>query len=176
MKRAFDFSQLIGFAVTIFLGTILHFIYEWCNESRWIAPFSGVNESTWEHMKLLFCPMLIFSVIESFFRRGRSDFWCIKARGIMLGLAAIPILFYTYNGVIGKSPDWVNIGIFFVSAAIAFLYQSVLLKRESTTCFRPWIAIAVLLSIGTMFVVFTFYTPPLAIFKDPLTGAYGIPQ
>ena len=131
MKRAFDFSQLIGFAVTIFLGTILHFIYEWCNESRWIAPFSGVNESTWEHMKLLFWPMLIFSVIESFFRRGRSDFWCIKARGIMLGLAAIPILFYTYNGVIGKSPDWVNILIFFVSAFLAYFTEYLLFMREN---------------------------------------------
>ena len=176
MKRTFPLWQALGFGITTLLGTILHFLYDWTGENFLIAPFAAVNESTWEHMKLLFWPMLIFSVAESFFRRGRSDFWCIKARGIMLGLVAIPILFYTYNGVIGKSPDWVNIGIFFLSAAIAFLYQSVLLKKESTTCFRPWIAIAVLLSIGAMFVVFTFYTPPLAIFKDPLTGKYGIPK
>ena len=176
MKQSINLWQLMGFAVTALGGTLLHFLYDWLGQAVWVAPFSGVNESTWEHMKLIFWPMFIYAAIQSIFFRNREDFWCIKLRGTLLGLVLIPILFYTYNGVIGKSPDWVNIGIFFVSAAIAFLYQSVLLKRESTTCFRPWIAIAVLLSIGTMFVVFTFYTPPLAIFKDPLTGAYEIPQ
>ena len=174
MKRAFDLSQLIGFGVTVLLGTLLHFVYEWCGKSVWIAPFSGVNESTWEHMKLLFWPMLIFTLAESFFRGGRVDFWCIKARGILLGLISIPVLYYTYNGVIGKSPDWVNIAIFFVAAAIAFVYKAVLLKRDGTTCFKPWLAMTVLLAIALSFVVFTYHPLRIEIFRDPTTGIYGI--
>ena len=120
MKRSIGLWQLMGFAVTSLAGTLLHFLYEWLGEATWIAPFSGVNESTWEHMKLLFWPMLLFAVVQSFFFRDRGDFWCVKQKGVLLGLALIPILFYTYNGVIGKSPDWINIVIFFLSAAMAY--------------------------------------------------------
>ena len=37
------------------LGTLLHFTYRWSGRNPLIAP---VNESVWEHMKLLFFPML----------------------------------------------------------------------------------------------------------------------
>jgi hypothetical protein len=52
MKKSIWIWQLWGFAVASLGGTILHFLYEWLGEAVLIAPFSGVNESTWEHMKL----------------------------------------------------------------------------------------------------------------------------
>ena len=124
MKRSIGLWQLMGFAVTSLVGTVLHFLYDWLGEAAWIAPFSGVNESTWEHMKLLFWPMLLYAIVQSFFFRDREDFWCVKLRGTLLGLGLIPVLFYTYNGVIGKSPDWINVTIFFVAAALAYLYET----------------------------------------------------
>ena len=173
-KRSFGLWQLMGFAVTSLLGTLLHFLYDWLGGADWIAPFSGVNESTWEHMKLLFWPMLLFAIVEGRFFRERRDFWCIKLRGILLGLALIPVLFYTYNGVIGKSPDWINIVIFFLSAAIAFLYETRAFHRSATACKHPKLAIAVLSLIAISFIVFTFNAPPIGIFADPITGGYGI--
>ena len=135
MKRSIGIWQWIGFGVTAAGGTLLHFLYDWLGGAAWIAPFSGVNESTWEHMKLLFWPTFIFAIAQSFFFRDREDFWCVKLRGILLGLALIPIIFYTYNGVIGKSPDWLNIAIFFVSAALAYLYENRPFKSERVKLF-----------------------------------------
>ena len=172
MKRTVWLWQLFGFALTALGGTLLHFLYEW-TDSVWVAPFSGVTESTWEHMKLLFWPMLIYAVVESFFFKDRTDLWCIKLRGILLGQLLIPVLFYTYNGVIGKSPDWLNIAIFFISAAIAYIYETRQFNK-GITCKKPKASIAVLCIIAVLFVVFTFKTPTLGIFQDPLTGAYGI--
>ena len=174
MKRSIGLWQLMGFAVTSLAGTLLHFLYDWLGGATWIAPFSGVNESTWEHMKLLFWPMLIFAIVQSFFFRDRKDFWCVKLRGILLGLALIPILFYTYNGIIGSSPDWINIAIFFISAAIAYIYETRRFNSGATACKNPKPAIALLCLIAVLFVVFTFATPEIDIFKDPLTGTYGI--
>ena len=111
MKKSYWIWSLVGFAFTSLGGTLLHFLYDFLGEAKWIAPFSGVNESTWEHMKLLFWPMLLFALLQSIFFRARGDFRCIKLRGILMGLALIPILFYTYNGAIGKSPDFINIAI-----------------------------------------------------------------
>ena len=129
--------QWLGFAVTACGGTILHFLYDWLDGAAWVAPFSGVNESTWEHMKLLFWPMFLFAVVEWLFFREEKAFWCIKLRGIVLGLALIPVLFYTYNGVIGKSPDWINIAIFFISAAIAYLWETKQFAKENSPCLYP---------------------------------------
>ena len=174
MKRDIRLWQFFGFGVASLLGTVLHFLYDWLDGSLWVASFSGVNESTWEHMKLLFWPMLIFAIGQSFFFRDRDDFWCVKLRGTALGLLLIPALFYGYNGIIGKSPDWLNIGIFFISAAIAYAYEYREFKRERIKCSSPKTAITALILIGLLFVIFTFVTPRINLFKDPLTSTYGV--
>ena len=176
MKHSAGLWALMGFAVTSLGGTLLHFLYDWLGEAVWIAPFSGVNESTWEHMKLLFWPMLLVSVIQFRFFRDREHFWCIATRGILLGLVLIPVLFYTYNGVIGPSPDWLNIVIFFVSAAAAYIYETRLFNAGRLRCRSPRSAIAALAVIAILFVVFTFVTPEIGIFRDPLTGTYGVQE
>lgn len=173
MERSIKQSQLLGFAVTSLVGTLLHYLYDLLGNSKWIAPFSGVNESTWEHMKLLFWPMFIFAIVQSFFFRNRTDFWCVKLRGILLGLILIPVTFYTYNGVVGKSPDWINIAIFFVCAAIAYICEARLFDTKKVRCSSPKLAIALLMIIAVLFVVFTFATPEIGIFKDPMAGTYG---
>jgi len=174
MKRSIGLWQLMGFAVTALGGTLLHFLYEWLGDAVWIAPFSGVNESTWEHMKLLFWPMFLYAIVQSFFFRDRQDFWCVKLGGILMGISLIPIIFYTYNGVIGRSPDWINIAIFFVAAAISYVYETRQFHNGTTHCKNSKLAIGALCVIALLFIVFTFATPQIGIFKDPLTGGYGI--
>ena len=174
MKRRIGLWQIMGFAVSALGGTILHFLYDWLGKSPIVASFSGVNESTWEHMKLLFWPMFIFAVIQSFFFKEQKDFWCVKLRGTLLGLVTIPVLFYTYNGAIGKSPDWLNITIFFVSAAVAYIYETRQFKNGAGVCKHPRLALAMLCVIALLFVIFTFATPEIGIFKDPITGTFGI--
>ena len=173
-QKSIGLWQLMGFAVTSLAGTVLHFLYEWLGDAVWIAPFSGVNESTWEHMKLLFWPMFLYTIVQSFFFKEEKTYWCIKLKGILFGIILIPVLFYAYNGAIGKSPDWVNIAIFFVSAAATYIYETRLFKRENTSCKRPKLALGILCMIALLFVIFTFATPEIGIFKDPLTGGYGI--
>ena len=174
MKKSFRIWELFGFALTSLCGTLLHFLYEWTGGSVLVALFSGVNESTWEHMKLLFFPMLIFGVVESLFFRERADFWWGKMYAILLGLVLIPVLFYTYNGVIGKSPDWVNISIFFISAALSYIFEGRLAEGGRLPNGSKRIPQVILLAIALMFIVFTFAVPRINIFRDPVTGGYGI--
>ena len=174
MKQKIGLWQLMGFAVTSLGGTLLHFLYDWTGGAAFVAPFSGVNESTWEHMKLLFWPMLVFAVVQSFFFKERTDFWCVKLRGILLGLSLIPILFYTYNGAVGKSPDWLNIAIFFISAAVAYIYETRFFNENKIICKNPKLAVTMLSLIAALFVIFTFFPLEIGIFKDPVTGSFGI--
>lgn len=166
--------QLWGFAATSLCGTLLHFLYDWTGKSLLAAPFSGVNESTWEHMKLLFFPLFVFALVQSCFFKDVHAFWCIKLSGSLLGIVLIPVLFYTLNGVFGQTPDWINIASFFVAAAITYLYETCLLKQNSIQCKYPKLALLALCLLAALFVLFTFFTPQIPLFRDPLNGTYGI--
>lgn len=173
MKRNIQLWQLMGFAVTSLGGTLLHYLYDWTAQSVLAAPFSGVNESTWEHMKLLYFPLFLYAIVQRHYFRERKDFWCIKLSGTLLGLILIPALFYTLNGAFGKTPDWINIAIFFVAAAAVFWTENRWFQRDFAFCPHPKLAFVLLCAVGLLFVVFTFLPPAIPLFRDPVTGLYG---
>ena len=174
MKQRSILWQAVGFAAVTFGGTILHFLYDWTGGSILVAPFSGVNESTWEHMKLLFWPLFLFALVQRLFFRNQENYWCVKLTQILLGLVLIPVLFYTYNGVFSKSPDWINIAIFYISALLVFFFEWWAFKNDRLQCTHPRLAFAAICLIEVLFVVFTFAPPQIPLFQNPLTGTYGI--
>ena len=174
MKRSISLWQFLGFGITSLGGTLLHFLYDWTNESPVTALISGVNESTWEYMKLLFFPLFVFAIVQSFFFKEYDNFWCVKLIGTLSGLISIPVLFYTYNGAFGKSPDWLNITIFFISAAITFIVETRLFKKGKPSCKNQKFAFIALCIIAALFFVFTFAPPQIPLFQDPLTSTFGI--
>ena len=166
---------MLGYTTVVVLGTILHFIYGWTKGAIFVAPFSAVNESTWEHMKIFFFPALFFTIFQSFFFKDVDGFWLIKLKGTLLGMILIPLIFYTYNGAIGKSPDWFNIAIFFIASGLCFLYEGILIRNQKQYNKNlTKLSIMLFCIIGLAFVLFTFETPELAIFLDPIYQSYGI--
>ena len=173
--------QLIGFLVTCSLGTLLHFLYDWTGQSLLAAPFSGVNESTWEHMKLLYWPFMLVALVQwaTSFRKWRfpENFWCIKWIGTTSGLLFIPVIYYTYSGCFGKSPAWLNISIFYISAACAFLLETKLLTTPlGNKCRANKFAGYSLIALGFAFVYYTFCPPELPLFQEPLNEVCGLAQ
>ncbi len=174
MKQRSILWQAAGFALVTFGGTILHFLYDSTGGNILVSPFSGVNESTWEHMKLLFWPLFLFALVQRLFFKDQKNYWCIKLAEILLGLMLIPVMFYTYNGAFGKSPDWLNIAISYISALLVFLFEWWAFKQNRLQCRHPWLTFAIICLTGVLFVVFTFMPPQIPLFQDPLTGAYGV--
>lgn len=176
MRRRLFFWELAGFLATGILGTLLHFVYEWSGENIFAAAFSAVNESTWEHMKLLFFPLFLFSVIQvCAMGRNYPNFLAVRAVSTLTGLLLIPVLFYTYSGVWGSHTAWADITIFFLSALAAFLLDSRLLRRGKFS--SPWqqlLGLLILWGLAFCFVWCTFHPGPLALWRDPVTGRFGI--
>ena len=175
MKQSISYWQAAGFLFTSMLGTFLHFLFDLSGQHVIAAIFSAVNESIWEHMKLIYYPMLLFALVEyGFWGKDHNSFWCIKLAGILLGLALIPVLYYTYTGIFGKSVDLLNIAIFFISAGVAFWTESKLLQRKSSCRLSSRTSFVLVCMIGVIFTLLTFFTPELPLFQDPVTGSYGI--
>ena len=166
--------QLGGFAFTAVFGTALHFLFDWSGKSTVVGLFSAVNESIWEHMKLLYYPALLFAVIEWAFWGGAVEqFWCVKLAGLLFGLALVPVLYYTYTGAFGVEKDWFNIAIFFLAAAAVYWLESRLFGLTPACQLPPGLCLGAIGLIGAAFVMLTFSPPRWPLFADPVTGTYG---
>lgn len=168
--------ELIGFLTVSAIGTLLQFLYKWTGESTLVAAFSAVNESTWEHMKMLYIPYFAFTMIE-FTALGEPfrNFFAAKAAAGLAGLLTIPVLFYTLGGMFGEPPAWANIAIFYVAAAVMYLLSCRLLSTLSLRGTALQLAgFALLWALMFAFLYFTYRPPHLPLFRDPLGGGYGI--
>lgn len=174
MKKNLIIWQVAGLTSAAILGTLLHFLFQWTN-LNFIAPFSAVNESTWEHMKLVFIPSLIFAFVQSFFAKKEYPcFWLIKLIGILVGTLLIPILFYSLSGIFGKLPAVINVLIFFVSIIIEYLLEFFMFNKLSCNINLNILYVSILITILLLFIIFTFYPPKIPLFLDPVTNRYGI--
>lgn len=78
--------EILGVFFTIIVGTLLHFTYDWTGQSALVGLFSAVNESTWEHLKLLFVPFFIWTIIEYFaFGEHKKTFSQQRPYQLLLG-------------------------------------------------------------------------------------------
>lgn len=165
--------QIVSAIFVCILGTLLHFTYKFFGENNFVASFSAVNESVWEHLKLLFFPMLLTTIIGySYIEKNAPNFLCSKALGIITSILFIIIFFYTYTVIIGKSILLIDIASFFV-AVILGEYLAYKLMISNLNC-NNIIAIIILTIILICFVVFTYFPPKIEIFRDPVTSEYGI--
>ena len=174
MNRSIPAWQTAGFLFTAVFGTFLHFLFDLSGGSIPAALVSAVNESIWEHMKLIYVPMMLFGVVEYFsFGKTIPNFWCIKLTGLLAALVLIPVIYYSYTGIGGVNADWFNITIFFLAAGAAFYLETRLFQRDRACPLPGWFCLGAMLLIGGLFLLFTFRPPHIPLFRDPISGSYG---
>ncbi len=174
MKR--KYLHVAGTIFTLLLGTLLHFTYEWSGNNPVVAIFSAVNESTWEHLKLVYTPILLFSFVEYFvYGKKLPNFILIKTLSIALAMCTIVVTFYTYVGIIGDDYLWADIATFVLATLIGYLFSYKQLQREKTRIpYATILGIIGILLIIACIVYFTFNPPHIPLFRDSQTGKYGL--
>ena len=171
--------HIIGTLFVIVIGSLLHYVYKWSGNNKLVGVFGAVNESTWEHMKLLFWPMVLFTLVEFFAYGGEyPNFIGVKAISLLIGLIAIPAIFYTYTGIVWENYLIADILVFIISVMLAYIISYYLLNKTDVSSCKSAniIGIAVFVLLAVCFTVFTFKPPKIALFLDPSQDLYGIPQ
>ena len=157
---------IAGIIFVLILGSLSHFFYEWSNNNFFVGLFSPVNESTWEHMKLLFFPMLLYSLVA--IPSLKNSYPCIDSAysaGILIGTLLIPVIFYTYTGVLGYHTLALDIGTFALSVIIAFVaaHHLALTCRAKN---HAAILYAIICLILISFIIFSCYHPHIGLFSE----------
>lgn len=164
--------NIIAFFVISILGTLGHFLYDITGENSIIGLFFSVNESTWEHLKLLFFPALLYFTFEYFkYGKNQKNFIRAAALSILFGMLTIVVLFYTYKGILGKNIDFINIAIYYIGVIATLLKRKKLLengKTENQTADKFYLGILMIFIL--LFMVWTNNPPSLGIFTPPVTN------
>lgn len=167
--------ELIGIIIISILGSILHFVFEWSGKREPIGAIAPVNESVWEHLKMAYWPTLVYAIVEyRLLNSFTNNYFFAKAACIFIIPIVIVIVFYSYTSILGYRILLVDIISFYVAIAIGQAVSYKLLISLEVPPYLGIVGMMLVIFFGITFVLFTYYTPHLPIFKDPVTGGYGI--
>ena len=160
-------KRLVLWALVAFvMGFLFHYTFDILGRSPMAAIFFPTNESTWEHMKLIFWPMVLIGAVEFFaFRSGNPNLAPFLS-GLIVATYAIPILFYTYTGIFGYHFFLGDIAVFIVAILAGFrIWYS--LEMTGYDKNQPLLMIITLIT-GIMFAVFSYWAPKIPLFISPV--------
>jgi hypothetical protein len=156
-----------GFLFVVITGSIAHFVYDWSGENTFLGFLFPINESIWEHMKLCFFPMLLYSFYLN--TKLEDTYPCIRTAslfGIILSTFLIPVLFYTYSGILGHNYAILDIMTFIISVLLAFIVMYKLTTSCTLASYKTALTILVLI-LAICFFIFTYRPLNIGNFADP---------
>jgi len=173
-KRTILIWEISCTLFVIGFGSVIHFIYGWTNHSSIIGLFAPVNESVWEHLKLGFWSLMIFSVPECFFIGKKvKNFFIAKFSGVIALEIIIVVVFYTYTAILRKHSLIIDIGSYVAGAILCQIVATQIFMKTKQSKRGNAFAIFGIILIAFILMLFTYITPRISIFKDNNTGEYG---
>jgi hypothetical protein len=173
MNKKFVFINTI---LTFAIGFLVHNIYKWLPST--ITTIFPVNESLFEHMKLIFISPIISSLIIYLFFRKKDKTINNYLFGLIVSIIFNIIIFYLvylplyYS--IGQSM-FMTLSIYFVTLVMSnFLYYLIIEMKNNSKL--NIISFIMLLVIGGVLTYFTYHPIKIDFFRDPTTNVYGIPK
>ncbi|MBN2352874.1 MAG: hypothetical protein JXD23_09935 [Spirochaetales bacterium] len=166
--------EAAGAVFVIAAGSVLHFVYAWSGYSWWAGLFAPVNESVWEHLKLGFWPLILISAVEfPFVRRRAHNFFLAKFLSVAALELFIVLVFYAYTAFTGRPILAVDICSFVLGTVLCQLLSLLMYAKTRPASAARVAGVAGLALLAFCFMLFTYATPRLGIFRDRPTGGYG---
>lgn len=164
---------IMSFFTISILGTLLHFTHNVFKKGLLLHMFSAVNESTWEHMKLLLGPTILVGIFQYFVL---SDKYPNLFNAIMVLLIVetlvIPTIYEPLRLIFHKVNFILTIIIFYLAILTGIIFEYWMLNRN-IVLMNDKVAFFIIILISLIFFEFTYYPPKFFIFRDPITKRYG---
>lgn len=157
---------IISYLFSALIGTLAHFIYKWSNQLIILKPFVPIDESIFEHLKLLFYPLLITSLLEALITK-QNIIQILSIRGLssIASIVLLVIFFYTYTSITKEPILLIDIISYYVLLLFAYLISIPLMHFKTRTTFIAFSIIAIIISIS-LFSFFTEYKPSISFFQE----------
>ena len=164
----------IGMVLISIVGTILHFTYELSKHNKFVAIFSAVNESTWEHIKICITPTFLWSLYDGYVNGINSNYLIGKSMCLLTIIILIPFLFYIYISFIKISILFVDVICFYIMVICANLVFNYFINIDALPFIYTYLCcILLFIEIGA-YMFLTFNPLKNIIFEDPISHKYGL--
>ena len=163
-------KNLVAFFTIGLLGVLGHFVYKWTGENRFIGLFFPVNESIWEHLKLIFYPALIYFGAEYLLKSQKEEnFIPATIKAIYCGMLTVVTLFYVLGGVIGENLEFLNILIYFIAIITVLIKRNKIINNGKTYSKTTTLILLFFTALTViLFAVWSYIPPSLGIFQPPV--------
>lgn len=176
-SKKFLSLEILGAFVVSAMAVIFHSLYELSNRNLYVGLISATNESVFEHVKIIFYPYIIWTLVEYFLLKPKDykRFFTAKLIVNIVISSLVIVFYYTYVGVIGYNIMAVDIGSAFVYVIIGFIWSYNWITNGSYGGQSKY-----LLSIAVFFVslfaitYFSISPPKLPLFYDTEREIYGM--
>lgn len=148
------------------LSFLWHFMYDWF-PCVLTSIFFSVNESIWEHMKIIFYVLLIGSILE---KKNNNYYLCLMVKPLV-GVLFYLILFIPLYLIFGESMI-LSLSLMLFTYIIMELLGIKISKQEELNI-KVLPIIIVILCI-TLFSMLTYYPLHNFLFFDSVKLGYGI--
>ena len=166
--------EIYGTIFIIVLGSFFHFLYDLTNHNKIVGYFTSVNESTWEHIKLVILPSFLWLITEYHFYFDNNNLFFAKFIGLLVMMITIPVLYYLSKYFIKKELIVVSISIFVIAVILGQILFRLLLFNVDGSLYLKHIGIIGLIIILLVYITNTYTPLKNFLFKDPITNKYGI--
>ena len=167
--------KLISVYVIFILSFLGHFIYKLFPNILFSILFP-VNESIWEHMKLISTPVLIYMIIEYIIYRKKNitynNFILSYAISIIIGIIFYLIIYLPIHYIFGHSLLFAISLLFITFVIIDYISYKIMNYKEIK--YNTLIGILMILLLYILFGIFTYYPPENDLFYDIQSKSYGI--
>jgi hypothetical protein len=168
------YARMIGLVVLILLGLIFHELYK-STEITLLGVISPINESKWEHWKMVFFPMLIVSIFEYHFIK---DYVANYIFALALGIIVFELITFglieLYGLFLGHSNLLVHVLTFVLGGVVGQTIRYIVMTQTAQSRFLLVIGLIILTAHLLTFSIFTFNPPRSEYFRDPINDSYGI--
>jgi hypothetical protein len=103
-----------------------------------------------------------------------ENFWIAKGAALFAMPALIVALFYAYTAVAGDNVLAADIVVFVVSVSVGQAISYRILLAQRAPSFVGGLALVALVLMVAAFSLLSYYPLRLPLFRDPVTGQYGI--
>ena len=177
-KKHMIIWETVGLAAIFGIGALWHYIYEWLpwKPYAWLFP---INESVWEHVKMLIWPSVILFIVQYFvIGKKFNKFIIAKTEGLFAGVLALFSFWYTLQGAFGASGLWFGISNFLFAVCVQQVtsYIIITIRSELDEKLKMILNIVSLVAVGLLLVaviVITYVQPAFPIFYDTANAVYG---
>lgn len=170
--------KIIGVIVIFLLTVLYHFLYDWFPNPVF-SVFFPVNESIWEHMKLLYTGIISWGLIEYFLLKKNNikfnDFWYQLFLTAFSSIIIYLIAYLPIYNLIGENIV-INIALLIIVIILEQIFSYYLIQDKTKKDILNKLSIGLIVLFYVVFLSLTYNPIKNYIFYDTQKDIYGIPN